>query len=55
MRGYPGMRALISAFHCSVRNGLPPPVPFHEGAAVVNALEAILSCLDTTSAPSVPA
>ena len=58
LRGYPGMRALISAFHRSVRDGLPPPVPFHEGAAVVNALEAILSCLGAggiPSAPSVPA
>lgn len=45
LRGYPGMRALIAAFHRSVREGLPPPVPFHDGAAVVAALEAILACL----------
>jgi predicted dehydrogenase len=45
LRGYPGMRALIGAFHRSVRDGLPPPVPFQDGAAVVLALEAILACL----------
>jgi predicted dehydrogenase len=58
LRGYPGMRALIAAFHRSVRDGLPPPVPFHEGAAAVSAMEAILASLgavDTASAPSVPA
>jgi predicted dehydrogenase len=59
LRGYPGMRALIAAFHRSVRDGLPPPVPFSEGAAVVTALEAILACLRAgdTIAPvrSVPA
>ena len=45
LRGYPGMRALIAAFHRSVRDGLPPPVPFQDGAAVVATLEAILACL----------
>jgi predicted dehydrogenase len=45
LRGYPGMRALIAAFHRSVRDGLPPPVPFQDGAAVVAALETILACL----------
>jgi len=58
LRGYPGMRALIAAFHRSVRDGLPPPVPFHEGAAAVCAMEAIFASLggvDTASAPSVPA
>jgi predicted dehydrogenase len=45
LRGYPGMRALIAAFHRSVRDGSPPPVPFEDGAAVVAALEAIRACL----------
>ena len=54
LRGYPGMRALIAAFHRGVRDGLPSPVPFHEGAAAVCAMEAILSSLDA-GAPSVPA
>ena len=45
LRGYPGMRTLIAAFHRSVRDGLPPPVPFQDGAAVVAALETILACL----------
>jgi predicted dehydrogenase len=39
------MRTLIAAFHRSVRDGLPPPVPFQDGAAVVATLEAILACL----------
>lgn len=46
LRGYPGMRALIAAFHRSVREGLPPPVSFEDGAAVVSALEAIRTSLD---------
>ena len=41
LRGYPGMRALIAAFHLAVRGGLPPPVPFEDGAAVVLTLEAV--------------
>jgi len=41
LRGYPGMRALIAAFHLAVRDGLPPPVPFEDGAAVVAILEAV--------------
>ena len=41
LRGYPGMRALIAAFHRSVRDGLPPPVPFRDGLAVVTTLETI--------------
>jgi predicted dehydrogenase len=45
LRGYPGMRALIAAFHRSVRDGLPPPVTFWDGAAVVAALETIGACL----------
>lgn len=46
LRGYPGMRALVAAFHQSVRDGLPPPIPFADGAAVVAALEAIRTSLD---------
>jgi predicted dehydrogenase len=59
LRGYPGMRTLIAVFHRSVRDGLPPPVPFQDGAAVVAALETILACLRTgkaaAGARSVPA
>jgi predicted dehydrogenase len=40
-----GMRTLIAAFHRSVRDGLPPPVPFRDGAAVVAAVDTILACL----------
>jgi 2-alkyl-3-oxoalkanoate reductase len=39
--GYPGIRALVARFYASVRQGLPPPVPFGDGAAVVSALERI--------------
>ena len=59
LRGYPGMRALIAAFHRSVRDGLPPPVTFEDGAAVVAALETIGACLraadDLASVRRVPA
>lgn len=39
--GYPGMRTLITRFYASVRNDLPPPVSFDDGARVVAALERI--------------
>ena len=41
LRGYPGLRGLVSRFYASVREGLPPPVPFGEGAAVVAVLERV--------------
>jgi predicted dehydrogenase len=50
LRGYPGMRTLIAAFHRSVRDGLPPPVPFRDGLAVVSTLETILTCLHAREA-----
>jgi len=49
LRGYPGMRTLIAAFHRSIRDGLPPPVPLQDGAAVVAPLETILASLRTTT------
>ncbi len=41
LRGYPGLRALVGRFYASVREGLPPPVAFGDGAAVVAVLERI--------------
>jgi hypothetical protein len=41
LRGYPGLRALVGRFYASVRDGLPPPVPFTDGAAVVAVLERV--------------
>jgi predicted dehydrogenase len=41
LRGYPGLRALVSRFYASVRDGLPPPVPFTDGVAVVAVLERV--------------
>lgn len=41
LRGYPGLRALVGRFYASVRDDLPPPVGFGEGAAVVAVLERI--------------
>jgi predicted dehydrogenase len=39
LRGYPGIRALVARFYASLRDGLPPPVTFADGAAVVSVLE----------------
>jgi predicted dehydrogenase len=44
--GYPGMRMLITRFYASVRNDLPPPVSFDDGARVVAVLERVRSGLD---------
>jgi predicted dehydrogenase len=41
LRGYPGLRALVGRFYASVREDLPPPIGFAEGAAVVGVLERI--------------
>ena len=41
LRGYPGMRALITRFHANVRADLPPPVSFADGAAVATLLARI--------------
>src|SRR5262249_20220924 len=38
LRGYPGMRALVQRFYAAVRDGLPPPVPYTDGAAVAAVL-----------------
>jgi predicted dehydrogenase len=46
LRGYPGLRALVAGFHRAVRDGLPPPVPFEDGLAVVCTLDAIHAALD---------
>lgn len=46
LRGYPGLRELVRRFHASVRDGLPPPVPFADGAAVAVLLERIRHRLD---------
>ena len=47
LRGYPGLRALVAAFYQAVRDGLPPPVTFADGAAVVSVLERIRLHLET--------
>jgi predicted dehydrogenase len=39
LRGYPGLRGLVARFYASIRDGLPPPVSFADGAAVVSVLE----------------
>lgn len=44
--GYPGMRTLITRFYASVRNDLPPPVGFDEGARVVAAIERVRASLE---------
>lgn len=52
--GYPGMRTLISRFYASVRNDLPPPVSFDDGARVVAAIERVRSSLDERGGSSRP-
>jgi predicted dehydrogenase len=52
--GYPGMRTLITRFYASVRNDLPPPVSFDDGARVVAVIERIRSGLDERSGPTRP-
>ena len=37
----PGCATLVSRFYASVRDGLPPPVPFGDGVAVVAVLERV--------------
>lgn len=51
LRGYPGLRALVARFYASVREELPPPVGFGEGAAVVAVLERIRLQLAARSEP----
>jgi predicted dehydrogenase len=41
LRGYPGIRGLVARFYASLRDGLPPPVSFSDGAAVVSVLERV--------------
>ena len=41
LRGYPGLRALVARHYASIRDGLPPPVSFGDGAATVSVLERI--------------
>jgi len=41
LRGYPGLRALVARFYEAVRAGLPPPVPYGDGLAVVSVMERI--------------
>jgi len=52
--GYPGMRTLITRFYASVRNDLPPPVSFDDGARVVAVIERIRSGLEERSGPTRP-
>src|SRR5262249_40215134 len=54
LNGYPGMRTLIARFYASVRNDLPPPVSFDEGARVVAAIERVRSGLDERGGASKP-
>jgi len=41
LRGYPGLRALVARNYACIREGLPPPVSFCDGAATVSVLERI--------------
>jgi predicted dehydrogenase len=55
--GYPGLRALIARFYASIHDGLPPPVPFGDGAAVASVLERVrlqLAARTTNAATAAP-
>ena len=52
--GYPGMRTLITRFYSSVRNDLPPPVSFDDGARVVAVIERVRTGLEERSGTTRP-
>ena len=54
LNGYPGMRTLITRFYTSIRNDLPPPISFDEGARVVAAIERIRAGLEERAGSSKP-